>query len=179
MDVSQSACELAQDNIASAGIPLSSSLEIRQKDLFDDDFWKSVGEAFRGPKLHNIISQQDCLQLDVVTANPPYIPMDQWVCLPAEVKDWEDPVALMGDPFLPSGKEEPAARNKGLTFYTRIRDLLSCPGVLSPQSILAFEVGDGQAADVVKIFDRGFGRAEVWKDWWGKERAVFIFGNKK
>lgn len=181
VDISHSACELAQDNITAASIPLT-SLEIQQKDLFDDDFWKSVRQAFRRPKLHNIISEQDGLCLDVVTANPPYIPMDQWQCLPTDVKDWEDPVALMGDPFPRSGKEEftvSTTRDKGLTFYKRIRDLLSCPDVLSSQSILALEVGDGQAADVVKIFDRGVGRAEVWKDWRGKERAVFIFGDKE
>ncbi|KAF8518790.1 S-adenosyl-L-methionine-dependent methyltransferase [Gautieria morchelliformis] len=177
VDVSQSACDLARDNIAATTFSLS-SFEIQRKDIFDDDFWKSVAKAFRGPKLHRIVAEQDSLQLDVVTANPPYIPRDQWLQLPAEVKDWEDPAALLGDPLPHSADECTHVRNKGLTFYKRIRDLLSCPGVLSPQSVLALEVGHEQAEDVVKIFDRGFGRAEVWKDWWGKERAVFIFGKK-
>jgi release factor glutamine methyltransferase len=179
IDISHSACQLASDNYASTSLSLTSSLDIQQIDIFDDDFWQSVAMAFRGPKLRHIVAEQENLQLDVVTANPPYIPRDQWLRLPPEVKDWEDPVALLGDP-LPRGGNEctTSGGTKGLTFYRRIRDILSFPDVLSHHCILAMEVGDGQAGDVIEIFRRGFGRAEVWRDLWGKERAVFIFGKE-
>lgn len=180
IDISPSACQLARDNYASTSLSLNSSVDIQQVDIFDDNCWQSVAMAFRGPKLRHIVAEQDSLQLDVVTANPPYIPMDQWLRLPPEVKDWEDPIALLGDPLSRGGDDCTASSRgtKGLTFYRRIRDLLSSPNVLSPHSILAMEVGDGQAGDVTKIFRRDFGRAEIWKDLWGKERAVFIFGKK-
>ncbi|KAF8581609.1 S-adenosyl-L-methionine-dependent methyltransferase [Ramaria rubella] len=181
IDISQSACELARENIALSNLSPTSSLDIRRKSLFDDDFWQFVEGAFHEPTLHRIVTESELptpFQLDVITANPPYIPNDQWHSLPLEVKNWEDPAALLGDPLLDNGNETKLLGNKGLTFYERIRDLISTPKMLSHQCLVAMEVGDGQADDVVKIFDGRFSKIEVWQDLWGKERAVFLFDPK-
>jgi methylase of polypeptide subunit release factors len=152
-------------------------VNIQQKDLFDDDFWEFVEDSFRQPQLNRIFGEADNAPLDVITANPPYIPAFRWRDLSREVKDWEDPVALLGD--LPLHKEggDSSKWGKGLCFYERIYSLLmSCSdGTLSRSSIIAMEVDDGRAGDVVEIFKR-FGNVEVWKDLWGKERAVFVHG---
>jgi len=176
IDILSDACKLARDNIASITVSPASSLAVQQCNIFDRDFWKTVEISFC--QLRGVGPGQDIFPLDVITANPPYIPLSQWQQLPIEVKDWEDPGALLGDPY-PSNDDigsNCSAGTKGLTFYERIRDLVSSPDILSPNGILAMEVGDGQADDVACLFDTLLGPVEVWKDWWGKERAVFVYG---
>lgn len=178
IDISSAACKLARDNIASITVSPASSLAVQQLNIFDADFWKTVVKSFHQPPLRRVIAEQDIFPLDVITANPPYIPLSQWQQLPIEVKDWEDPGALLGDPAvstddIPSGCSE---GTQGLTFYKRIRDLISSQDILSSSGVLAMEVGDGQAEDVANLFESVLGRVEVWKDWWGKERAVFVYG---
>ncbi|KAF8520426.1 S-adenosyl-L-methionine-dependent methyltransferase [Hysterangium stoloniferum] len=178
IDISSNACKLATENIASINPSSVSAVDVQQKDLFDDDFWEFVENSFRQPTLRHIFSDSDgVIPLDVITANPPYIPDSQWQDLSPEVKDWEDPVALLGDLPLHKKGEHPSEGGKGLCFYERICGLLqsSSSGILSPSTILAMEVGENQACDVVRIFDK-FGNVKVWKDLWGKERAIFIYG---
>ncbi|KIJ49657.1 hypothetical protein M422DRAFT_59338 [Sphaerobolus stellatus SS14] len=163
IDISTDACRLARNNIASISVSPASSLAVQQMDLFNNEFWKMVENAFRMPPLQRVVDQQQIFPLDVITANPPYIPLAQWQQLPPEVRDWEDPAALIGDA-------------KGLTFYRRIRDLVSSGDILSSNGLLAMEVGDGQARDVAKLFKSVLGDVEVWKDLWGKERAVIVHG---
>jgi release factor glutamine methyltransferase len=104
---------------------------------------------------------------DVVTANPPYIPRDQYAKLDRSVKYFEDPGALLGDP---PGVPD----SHGLTFYWDIARLVSQGHVLSADGWLVLEVGDGQARAVENIVHTvaRMKNTEIWTDQWGKERVV-------
>lgn len=170
IDVSTAACQLACENIASMAISPASSLAVHQLDVFNQDFWKAVENAFHAPPLCRVVAQEPVLPLDVITVNPPYIPLSQWQRLNPGVKNWEDPIALIGDPPFISDED------RGLTFYKRIRDLLSCGNILAPTGLLVVEVGDGQASEVDALFRPILDRIDIWKDLWGKERALFLHG---
>lgn len=104
---------------------------------------------------------------DIITANPPYIPRDQYANLDKSVRDFEDPAALLGDP--------PGAPDSGgLTFYLDIARLVAHGTVLTPNGCLVFEVGDGQARAVETIVHTvaRMKDTEIWTDQWGKERVV-------
>ncbi|KAF8124986.1 S-adenosyl-L-methionine-dependent methyltransferase [Boletus edulis] len=107
---------------------------------------------------------------DVITANPPYIPLHVYHSLPSSVKDYEDPRALIGDP--PN-----ASHTDGLSFYRAIAALLARKGVLAPHATIALEVGHDQAHAVVQILRHTpglpLGPMEIWKDPWDKDRVVF------
>ena len=96
---------------------------------------------------------------DMIVCNPPYIKTAEIAALDASVKDYEPHSALDG------GKD-------GLDFYravlTRWKDLLRTA------SHLAFEVGDGQADDVVRLMRlAGFKGVEKCLDTAGIERVVY------
>lgn len=106
---------------------------------------------------------------DIITSNPPYIPLDEYRQLPRSVKDYEDPRALLGD--LPD-----TSTTDGLTFYRAIARLVAQTGVLKEDddAMVVLEVGDKQAAAVENIMqtDGQLKRTEIWLDPWGKERVV-------
>jgi release factor glutamine methyltransferase len=104
---------------------------------------------------------------DVITANPPYIPRDQYDKLDRSVKDFEDRMALLGDP--------PGSPNRGgLTFYFDIARLVAQSYVLARDGWLVLEVGDGQARAVEKIVHSvaRIKNTMIWTDPWGRERVV-------
>ncbi|KAF8270261.1 S-adenosyl-L-methionine-dependent methyltransferase [Lactarius quietus] len=104
---------------------------------------------------------------DVITANPPYIPRDQYDTLDRTVKDFEDPMALLGDP--------PGSPDRGgLTFYLDIARLVAQGYVLAKDGWLVLEVGDGQARAVEKIIHSvaRIKNTVIWTDPWGCERVV-------
>lgn len=107
---------------------------------------------------------------DVITANPPYIPLHVYHTLPSSVKDYEDSRALIGDPL-------DAPHKDGLSFYRTIAALIARKGVLAEGAVVALEVGDGQAHAVQHILrhtpDLNLEQIETWKDPWDKERVVF------
>jgi len=104
---------------------------------------------------------------DIITANPPYIPCNDYIKLDRSVRAFEDPAALLGDP--------PGAPDTGgLTFYLDIARLIAQGRVLAANGWLVLEVGDGQARAVENII-RTVARVnntEIWTDQWGKERVV-------
>ncbi|KAH9176757.1 S-adenosyl-L-methionine-dependent methyltransferase [Lactarius sanguifluus] len=104
---------------------------------------------------------------DVITANPPYIPREQYDKLDRSVKDFEDQMALLGDP--------PGSPDRdGLTFYLDIARLVAQGHVLAKNGWLVLEVGDGQARAVEKIV-HSVARIKdtvIWTDPWGCERVV-------
>ncbi|WVN90749.1 uncharacterized protein L203_105992 [Cryptococcus depauperatus CBS 7841] len=113
-------------------------------------------------------------KVGLVVSNPPYIPLSQWEQLPKSVRDFESPLALLGD-----GRQE----GDGLTFYERIADILT--HLLMEESQLrekgwegiprvAVEVGLGQAKKVENIFQacEKVKRTEIWNDQFGVERMV-------
>ena len=94
-----------------------------------------------------------------ILSNPPYIPRADIETLDGSVKDYEPHLALDG------GED-------GLEFYRAIA--AKWKEALAPGGRLYFEVGIGQADDVLRIMRReGFGDIQVVKDLGGVPRVVF------
>ncbi len=97
-------------------------------------------------------------KFDVIVSNPPYIAHDEIETLQPEVRDYDPRMALDGG-------------GDGLDVY---RSLIPCLGnVLKSKGIVAFEVGQGQAASVsAQLREAGFGNIEMVRDLGGIERVV-------
>ena len=103
--------------------------------------------------LHQRLGDFDC-----IVSNPPYIPTGDLPGLDPSVRDYEPHMALDG------GAD-------GLDFYRAI--LRHWPAVLHPGSRLYFEVGIGQADDVLRLMRGvGFGDLEILPDPAGIPRVV-------
>jgi release factor glutamine methyltransferase len=95
---------------------------------------------------------------DIVVANPPYIPVDEWSRLPGEIRVHEPERALTdgGD---------------GLTFYRRFAEIAG--GLLNEQGWLLCEVGHNQAGRVTDLFRRhNAGEIRTWNDLSGITRII-------
>ena len=109
-------------------------------------------DVMAGPPAH--MGEFDC-----IVSNPPYIPRADIDTLDVSVKDYEPHMALDG------GED-------GLDFYRTICD--KWREVLHPGSRLYFEVGIGQADDVLRLMRAvGFGDIQVVEDPGGIPRVVF------
>lgn len=162
VDISDHAIRLATENAARCGIPPSPlSSEVSPK------------SNTYTPYLANILdpSFKDSLPhpFDIITSNPPYIPLEEYRQLPRSVKDFEDSRALLGD--LPNTTE-----TDGAAFYRAIARLVAQKGVLaeSENAMVVLEVGHKQAPLVRDILhnEAHLHRTEVWRDPFGKERVV-------
>ena len=103
---------------------------------------------------------QHSKQIDIIVSNPPYIPDSEIDTLSPVVKDHEPMRALAG------GQD-------GLDFYRRLTtDMLP---LLSPNALIAFEIGAGQGQDVKHLLEQALPTAivEVVYDINGKDRMVF------
>lgn len=103
----------------------------------------------------DILSYIPNFPADVVVSNPPYIPKADIHTLDKKVKEFEPLTALDG------GED-------GLIFYRRISNDIP----ISPEGILAFEVGIGQANDVANIMSERFKEIKIIKDLSGIDRVV-------
>lgn len=98
-------------------------------------------------------------EFDCIVSNPPYIPTADIEGLDSSVKDYEPLMALDG------GED-------GLDFYRAIAE--KWRDALAKNGRLYFEVGIGQADDVVRIMrNAGFGDIEIVKDTLGINRVVY------
>lgn len=97
--------------------------------------------------------------VDVVTANPPYIPADDRAALQPEVRDFEPEMALIAGP-------------RGTEVAERI--ISGAHEYLIPGGSLVMEMGIGQAAALVTFIDRtgAYGAPEVLKDLAGIDRVI-------
>ncbi len=93
---------------------------------------------------------------DLVVSNPPYIPTDDIATLDANVLS-EPETALDG------GED-------GLKFYREITKYL--PVILSPEGVVCYEVGIGQAQDVSDILKSVGYSVAVLRDIHGIDRVV-------
>jgi len=138
IDINPTAVELAKQNAADNALH---NVTFMQADLF--------GQL---PQINNI---------NVFVANPPYISATQWQNLPPEVKDWEDPQALI-------------AANAGLEFYPRIAFLAQ--QLLNPTqspALCVVEIDQEQAEAVSNILQQHSLNPTIWQDSFGKNRAIF------
>ena len=98
-------------------------------------------------------------EFQCIVSNPPYIPRADIETLDGSVKDYEPHLALDG------GED-------GLDFYRSIAQ--QWKDALLPGGRLYFEVGIGQADDVLRIMRKeGFGDIQIVKDLAGIPRVVF------
>ncbi|KAL7415442.1 S-adenosyl-L-methionine-dependent methyltransferase [Mrakia frigida] len=192
VDVLADAVELARENAAANGIELvgtskrgGNTFEVLQRDIFADGFLEEMLGAGDGRRRRNP---------DVLTSNPPYIPLKEMESLDRSVTEYESHLALVGDVphLLPLSFYPPTLshlhRNRGLDFYLLIsylvsRGLVRSPAPASPRQIdprppqIVLEVGHDQAAEVEDVLMKGpaaerMERVERWVDWGGKERVV-------
>jgi len=136
-----------------------SALGVMRADILQKEFVQMILSRMEPP-------------FDVVTSNPPYIPLAEYERLPNSVKEWEDRRALLGD--LPTHESGYGLNGRGLTFYHRIAQIVSTDGILAPNGVVVLEVGHGQAEQVEEMLvDTGtFSATEVWRDPWGVPRAA-------
>ena len=98
-------------------------------------------------------------EFDCIVSNPPYIPTADIETLDPSVRDHEPHLALDG------GAD-------GLDFYRVIAD--KWRDALLPNGLMAFEVGIGQADEVLRIMRaNGFGDIQIVKDLRGIPRVVY------
>ena len=97
-------------------------------------------------------------KFDIIVTNPPYIPTETLETLQREVKDFEPRLALDG------GAD-------GLDYYRRIAQSVS--KYIVRGGTLIMEVGEGEAAEVAKLF-KGKHYTIIAKDFNGVERYVKI-----
>lgn len=136
VDVSPDAAALARENSRRAGTV--HNLAILEGDLF-------------APLASDA-------ELELITANPPYIPSAEIETLDVDVRDYEPRLALDG------GKD-------GLDIIRRL--LAEAPRHLAPNGVLTMEVGFDQAPVVSDLFvEAGFRDVTRAKDLAGVERVV-------
>lgn len=93
-------------------------------------------------------------KVDLLIANPPYVPKERWGRLPAKVRDYEPRYALDGG-------------EKGMTVVSML--LSQGVVVVKPGGILAIEI-DSSQSELVRELLPG---ATVERDLWGRVRYLF------
>jgi release factor glutamine methyltransferase len=96
-------------------------------------------------------------KVDLIVANPPYIPSGEISKLQPEVRDWEPRQALDG------GKD-------GLDYIRKL--LRESPKYLKPNGRLVMEFGFGQAAEIEKLAAANFAKSEIINDYAGIPRLL-------
>ncbi|MBI4744232.1 MAG: peptide chain release factor N(5)-glutamine methyltransferase [Actinobacteria bacterium] len=139
VDISETALDLARENALNLG--LLGKVFFIKSDLFEN------------------IDKEVVSQVDIIVANPPYIPTNLIENLQIEVKDFEPKEALDG------GKD-------GLGFYRRI--IRDSSEYLKSGGFLVFEIGDGQSERIIKLLkdNNCFEKIQLSKDYAGKERII-------
>lgn len=136
LEVSPAAATIARRNAAANGVA-------DRVHVMDTDFLRHVPP---GP-------------FDIVTMNPPYIPVAEVATLEAEVRDHEPHRALTDDA-------------DGLTFYRRMGEIWK--DLIARDGVILCEIGHGQAAAVRELFERSGAVVEVIDDFAGIPRIVTL-----
>jgi len=104
------------------------------------------------------VAARNLAAVDLIVANPPYIPTGALPALPAEVRAWEPRRALDGG-------------SDGMAVSRRI--IAGAPGVLAGGGALALEIGEGQAPPLAATMRaRGFVDVTTRHDLAGVERYL-------
>ncbi len=156
MDISPSALKVARVNARSAGV------EDRISFITGDIFEGLRGVDWTNP-IESKLSKPQTLYFDGIVSNPPYIQSSHVVTLERQVRDYEPYAALNG------GAD-------GLDFYRCIVN--EAVQYLKPGALLAFEVGIGQADDVVRLMEDAFNNIRIIKDLAQIDRVVLANRSK-
>lgn len=153
-DRSLDAVKLARENAVKLGFHIDSpgaNLHIVQADVFHNADMDHLAQLAGGP-------------FDLILSNPPYIPRREYNNLPPEVKEHEDPTALIGERHATSststnidiadGRQSYLDR-AGLAFHSRLAELLYRPAFSGASKHglprLVAEYGKGQQKSVEKL----------------------------
>ena len=99
-------------------------------------------------------------KFDVILSNPPYIPSQEIGFLDNEVKDFDPKIALDG------GKD-------GLDCYRRLANII--PSLLNNGGVIMLECGEGQASNVIEIFEKfGLTKQQIFLDLNKIERCIIL-----
>lgn len=149
VDISPQAVKLARDNIAH--VDLGARVRVIQADILSPDFSARI--------------EREVGKVDLITANPPYIPRREWEALPASVREYEDPAALLAGP--PEGRE--GKEWDGTAFYAHIAKIAP-PLLRGGDGVrIAVEIGASQGQAVADLLP---GKTEVVPDQYGRDRMV-------
>ncbi len=97
-------------------------------------------------------------RFDIIVGNPPYVESGDWETLPPDIRNYEDPAALI-------------AGVDGLDLIRRI--VSDAPAWLNPGGLLAMEIGERQFDDTAQLFDgAGFREIACKKDLAGVRRII-------
>jgi len=161
VDISPKALSLATENAIDHNLlPLEGHGTCR-RNTFDALHANILHESFP-----SYILSDKRAPFDLISSNPPYIPLQEYKTLSRSVTSYEDPRALLGDLDL--------IDDRGLTFYRHIAKFVSMDGILKSSGLVVLEVGKGQARYVEDILLRegNVNHTEIWNDLWGVERVV-------
>lgn len=115
-------------------------------------------------RLSDLYDQIDVdMQFDLIVSNPPYVSAESYKKVSDEVRQWEDPRALIAD-------------RQGMAVYERIvQDVMKYvqkPHQKTAIPQLVMEIGVDQY-DIEKLLERaGFATVKIYKDMQGKDRWV-------
>lgn len=164
IDLSHKALKLALENKTRNQRLLQNPVHFLKVDILDDEVVKEFIDV-HGP-------------VDMIVSNPPYITPSDYSTLTPDVKDWEDPRALVTEDEF------------GLQFYRRIIELSVAfkPLLLRPFLLwnstfsqskypqipqLVLEIGSPRQASLVpNLIETYFKQLQVLKDLVGKERVI-------
>ncbi len=98
-------------------------------------------------------------QVDIIAANPPYVPSGEFGALQPEVRDYEPKLALL-------------AGSEGTEVHCRI--IHEAPRFLNKHGELIMEMGLGQAGSLSRLVreHRGYGSIDILKDLAGIDRVI-------
>lgn len=109
--------------------------------------------------IHSDLYEKLSSKYDVIISNPPYISYDEKIM--DLVYDNEPHIALF-------------ANDNGLYYYNKILEFSK--KFLNKKNIIAFEIGENQSKDIVKIINKYYNDSKIIleKDYSNKERYIFI-----
>ncbi|KAJ1920036.1 hypothetical protein H4219_001565 [Mycoemilia scoparia] len=183
VDISPEAVLLADENLsANESLLNNNSVSFYNADINCEDF-----SDFICKKLTT--NGNDPTGYDIVVANPPYVTFEEYCSLEPDVKDWEDPMALV-----PNYHTNKTSNNNGLDIIKRILSLAGPVSSLNHASIVnntrvlapamptvVIEIGGSHQVPPIKdmIKTNGFSHTDIWKDFSGNDRVVLGFMAKQ
>jgi release factor glutamine methyltransferase len=144
LDISNKAIELANLNLNTHRSLLRNSVEFHQKDVFE------------------LQLQQYLPAYNVIVSNPPYITNQEYKLLDQDVKNWEDPRALV-------------AEEEGTRVHKRIVEVSKyCHPLWNDRPYLFMEIGGTHQIEALSeyMLKHGFKTVDIWKDLADKDRVI-------
>lgn len=180
IDISASAVKLAHENSVRVGMdlkPMANGAGVDSNHSHSNGF-VPVQADILDPNFADIMSSYSA-PFDIITANPPYIPLHEYEQLSMSVRGYEDRRALLGNVHIESRNLPAGCRERGLVFYHAIAGIVresrrAGRSILNSGGHIALEVGHDQAQEVRGILRQNAGMAftEIWRDFAGIERVV-------